>query len=257
MFCKEGIRFYEGTLLVKALVERDDLVEAYKLRHKVYSENLQWVPPSQGELEVDTYDTWATAIGVFCESRTLLGFSRVLPAPGPFMLDSEFRTCLKPGYRLRREQDTAEITRLTVAPNLDGKGLSSRVLLALLKGLYQLLADNGIRYCYMVVEQRLLRVLRVIGFPCEQIGASVALPPAAAVSVAAVLDLERFRCEAAESRPEFLRWITTSPCAVDADRRPARSEPGTGDSSGTRWDMGLGSERVGHPVRLGGQSIVA
>lgn len=143
------------------------------------------------------------------DNGTLAGLFRILAPPAPFMLESEFRPCLLPGYRLRKEPDTVEITRLTVDPGIHDKGLSSRMMLALFKGVYQWSIFNDVRYLYMVVEKRFLRVLRAIGFPCEPISPAVTLPPAGAVSVAAMLDWDQFREESARKHPEFLRWITT------------------------------------------------
>ncbi len=203
------IAFYEGRFLVKTLTERQDLVEAYRLRHKVFVDRLQWVPASPIELEVDSYDAWATSVGLFMDNGTLAGLFRILAPPGPFMLESEFRPCLLPGYRLRKEPDTVEITRLTVDPGIHDKGLSSRMMLALFKGVYQWSIFNDVRYLYMVVEKRFLRVLRAIGFPCEPISPVVTLPPAGAVSVAAMLDWDQFRAESARKHPELLQWITT------------------------------------------------
>lgn len=203
------IAFYEGRFLVKTLTEQHDLVEAYRLRHKVFVDRLQWVPASPIKLEVDSYDAWATSVGLFMDNGTLAGLFRILAPPAPFMLESEFRPCLLPGYRLRKEPDTVEITRLTVDPGIHDKGLSSRMMLALFKGVYQWSIFNDVRYLYMVVEKRFLRVLRAIGFPCEPISPAVTLPPAGAVSVAAMLDWDQFREESARKHPEFLQWITT------------------------------------------------
>ncbi len=248
MICQDIIKFQEGELLVKSLEEPDELREAYRLRHKVFSQVLRWVPPSRDEMEVDAYDTWASAIGVFTETGALIALSRVLQAPGPFMLEAEFKSCLSPGYQLRTEADTAELTRLMVDPELNRNGLSSRVLLVVLKGLYQWLVRREIRYCYMVVERRFLRVLRAIGFPCEPISRARALPPAGVLSVAALLDLERFRVEAAQEHPEFLEWITSPGCAMVTDSAGADAEPVYTSASKVRLDARRPSIRLNEPI---------
>lgn len=203
------VEFYEGELLVKTLRNKEEILEAYRLRHKVYSQTLKWVPESIDKLEVDKYDARATSLGMFSGAGKLIGVIRLVPAPGPFMLESEFRSCLMSDHQIRKEPDTNEITRLTVDPSLTEKGLSSRLLLVLLKGLYQWLIENDIRYSYMVVEKRFLRVLHILGFPCRPISPSIPLPPAGAVSVAALLDWDEFRHENAMKRPAFLEWIST------------------------------------------------
>lgn len=205
----KDIRFYEGDLLVKTLTNEHELMASYGLRHKVYAEALKWVPSSIDELEVDAYDAWGTSLGVFSEIGSLIGVIRLLPSHGPFMLESEFQSCMTPGYIFRKERDTNEITRLTVDPSLTDKGLSSRMLLVLLKGLYQWLIQNDVQYSYMVVEKRFLRVLHRLGFPARPISQFLALPPAGAVCGAALLDWEQFREENKRKRPEFLEWMST------------------------------------------------
>ena len=209
MVALQDIGFQEGELLVKTLCEKNELQEAYRLRHKVFSQNLQWVPPSEDELEIDPYDALATSVGLISGSGKLLGMFRLLSTQGPFMLEKEFRSVLLPGCSLRKAPDTVEITRLTVDPGLNEKGLSSRMMLVLFKGVYQWSIGNDIRYLYMVVEKRFLRVLRAIGFPCEPISPPKSLPPAGAFSLAAILDWNQFRSESARKRPEFLHWMNS------------------------------------------------
>ena len=207
--CMKDIHFYEGSLLVKSLTDEYELSASYALRHKVYAETLKWVPTSVDGLEVDAYDAWGTSLGVFSEIGDLIGVIRLLPSYGPFMLESEFQPCMAPGYRFRKERDTNEITRLTVDPSLTDKGLSSRMLLVLLKGLYQWLIQNDVHYSYMVIEKRFLRVLHRLGFPARPISPFLALPPAGAVCGAALLDWEEFREENMRKRPAFFEWIST------------------------------------------------
>ncbi len=236
------IAFYEGRFLIKTLTEQQDLVEAYRLRHKVFVDRLQWVAASPIELEVDSYDAWAISVGLFLDNGTLAGLFRILAPPGPFMLESEFRPCLLPGYRLRKEPDTVEITRLTVDQSIHDKGLSSRMMLALFKGVYQWSIINEVRFLYMVVEKRFLRVLRAIGFPCEPISPAVTLPPAGAVSVAAMLDWDQFREESVRKHPEFLRWITT------LDNAEVRGEAAA---------VQAGEVKAEHTVPLSGELVQA
>ena len=256
MICQDIIKFQEGELLVKSLEEPDELREAYRLRHKVFSQVLRWVPPSRDEMEVDAYDTCASAIGVFTETGALIALSRVLQAPGPFMLEAEFKSCLSPGYQLRTEKGTAEVTRLAVDPELVGKGLSTRVLLVMLKGLYQWFLSRDIQTCYMVVDRRFLRVLRAIGIPCEPISRPIALPPAGVVSVAAELNLEKFRLEGAQRCPDFVEWMASLSSIHDGSGTLARLIPatvfGSKIASGTgRLHAGFNKSIPAYPELMG------
>ncbi len=206
---QRGVAFCEGEFLVKTLEGKAELTQAYRLRHRVFAETLQWVPPTDDGQEMDMYDLWGVTVGLFHYDGTLLGMARLLPSSGTFMLENEFGDLLSSEHTIRKEPDTAEITRLAVNPDIRDPKLSSRVLLGVLKGIYQWAVENEIRYYYLEVEHRFLRALRMLGFPCEPIGPVVKLPPAGVGAVAALYDMVRFDEENAEKRPSFLEWIST------------------------------------------------
>lgn len=209
LFDKRGVAFYEGEFLIKTLEGKAEWTKAYQLRHRVFAETLHWVPPTEDGQEMDMYDLWGVTVGLLNPDGTLLGMARLLPPSGKFMLEKEFATLLPSEYRIRKERDTAEITRLAVNPDIRDAKLSTRIMLGVLKGIYQWAVENNIRYYYLEVEQRFLRALRMLGFPCEPIGPVVKLPPAGASAVAALYDMARFDEENIQKRPGFLEWIST------------------------------------------------
>ncbi len=206
---ERGVAFHEGEFLVKTLETKEDLTQAYRLRHRIFAERLKWVPERTDRLEADEYDTWSTSIGVFADAR-LLGLVRMTHAPVPFMLESEFSACLVGNHHVRKETDTAEITRLAVDPEIADHGLSARLMKMIFKGMYQWCLFHEVRYTYMVVEHRLLRVVQRMGWPCRAIGEPVALPPAEVLSIGGLLDLDEFRMQASVCRPAMLDWLTTT-----------------------------------------------
>jgi N-acyl-L-homoserine lactone synthetase len=202
------IEFREDEFLVKTL-RGEELKKSYRLRHHVFAESLKWVPASEDREEVDMYDLWGSTVGLLHPDGTLLGMARLIPSSGRFMLENEFGALLPRDYVIRKERDTAEITRLAVNPEIRDPKLSTRIMLAVLKGIYQWAVENEVRYYYLEVEQRFLRALRMFGFPCEPVGPPVQLPPAGATAVAAFYDMMCFDEQNAQKRPDFLRWIST------------------------------------------------
>ncbi|HMI38728.1 MAG TPA: acyl-homoserine-lactone synthase, partial [Nitrospiraceae bacterium] len=81
------IEFQEDRLLVKTLSDEQDLRASYHLRHQVFADRLQWVAKSNDELEVDSYDAFATSIGLFDDDRKLRGVFRMVSHPYPFMIE--------------------------------------------------------------------------------------------------------------------------------------------------------------------------
>jgi acyl homoserine lactone synthase len=207
----EGRRvlFTQGGLLVKTLETEGELRGSYELRHRIFAERLRWVPESEERLESDVYDTWSRSLGVFSEQGRLLGIVRLTHAPLPFMLESEFSACLVGVHRVRKQLDTAEITRLAVDPHITDRNVSAMLLRTLFKGMYWWCRLHDVRYTYMVVEHRLLKVVQRMGWPCRPISDPVALPPADVLSIAALLDLEEFRGNAEKRRRELLAWLST------------------------------------------------
>ena len=210
MQIQAGIEFYEGDLVVKTLSTSEELTKAYRLRHKVFAETLRWVPPTEDGQEMDMYDLWGTSIGLVRHDETLLGLARLLPASGEFMLERDLRMLLPQGYVLRKEQDTAEITRLALDPAIRDKSLSARLMLTLIKGIYQWGLLHDVRYFYLEVEHRFFRVLNSLGIPCDPLSLPVALPPAGALSVAATMDIMKCEKVLARRRPHLMEWMATT-----------------------------------------------
>ncbi len=202
------VEFSENGFVVKTL-HGEQLAQSYRLRHKVFAESLKWVPETEDRQEVDLYDLWGTTVGLVSHDGNVVGGAGLLPSSGQFMLEKEFGALLPAGYRVRKNSDTAEITRLAIDPEIRDRGLSSKMMLALLKGVYQWAVANDIRYYYLEVEHRFFRTLRALGFPCEMIGEPVVLPPAGASSVAALYDMVRFDEQNAAQRPQLLNWISS------------------------------------------------
>ncbi|MDH4097915.1 MAG: hypothetical protein OEW25_02570 [Nitrospira sp.] len=203
------IEFQEEGLIIRTLCGVQELRASYELRHQVFADRLQWVDISDDGMERDEYDAFSTSVGLFDEEQALRGVFRIVRAPFPFMLEKEFRPCLLNGCEIRKAHDTAEITRLALDPALTERGLSNRLMLVLIKGVYQWARQNDVRYMYMVVEKRFLRVLRGIGLCCEAISPAVTLPPAGALSIAAILDWQEFHDTAPLKQALFAQWMNT------------------------------------------------
>ena len=228
--------FYEGDFLVKTLETEEEFCKAYRLRHRVFAERLKWVTENEHRLETDMYDSWSTCIGLFSDGDQLLGIVRMTHAPVPFMLESEFNACLVDAHAVRKELDTAEITRLAVDPDMTDRRRSTRAMCTVIKGAYQWCVAHDVRYTYFVVEQPMLRALRLMGWPCQTIGKPVALPPAQVVSVAALIDLDEFRSNGFRNRPEVLEWFSAVNDSPGIEpRQVSKSDRSLHNSYHYRW----------------------
>ena len=198
--------FTEAGLTVRVLETREDRDQGFRLRHAIYCQKLGWVAPRPDGREWDDYDDGATTVGVFAGDGSIVGLVRLIPPGRPFMLDRDFRPLLKPGYRLPKGPDYAEITRLATLPPTPGETRRPSVSSLLYKVIYHWACARDIRYLYLVVEIRYLRHLRRRGFPCVPLG-----PPrrfgTGPLCIAARFDRQVFECQTDSRLTRFHDWL--------------------------------------------------
>jgi acyl homoserine lactone synthase len=202
----------EGGFFVKDLVTGDENARGYRLRHEVFSKELSWVPENGDGLERDSYDESAVGFGVFDGHHELCAHLRLLLPPGRFMLEKEFSGLVGPGHQVRKERDTAEVSRLCVAAGARNRKVQTgpgaySIPMFLYKGVYHWCIRHGVRRLYLVVEYKVLRLLLAQGFPCKLIGSAGTMPDGV-TAVAAEMDWREFEALNAKKRPPLLRWFT-------------------------------------------------
>ncbi len=197
--------------LIARNIDPDDIYEreeAQHLRYKVFVEELGWFSPDQfkEKKESDKYDEHAVSFGVFDYLGHLVGFARFVLPNKEFMIEKEFRELVR-GIQIRKDNETVEISRLAILPDLRKSREGFRVAMLLYKVLYQWSIMNGFRYWYMVVEKRYLKVLQSYGFPCQQISLIKEYQPGVS-SLVAMLDLRKAEGKVKKGNPELFKWFT-------------------------------------------------
>jgi len=208
----DSISISEGKMVLRTFTKKREMEKAFRLRHRIFSEELGWVPPTGNAQERDDYDNGAIFFGVFDGNNRLKAFLRLIRAENTFMLEGEFPYLLGGDVALRKERDAAEISRLCVAPEARSKRISGNfgvhhVSMLLYKGVYLWCLRSGIRYLYLVVDRKIYRLLCAKGFPCATLGEPKVMGDGV-VAVAAVLDWRDFEVSCLRRRPEMLRWFT-------------------------------------------------
>ncbi|RCN59397.1 acyl-homoserine-lactone synthase [Acidiferrobacter thiooxydans] len=198
--------FTEAGLTVRVLETREDRDRGFRLRHAIYCQKLGWVAPRPDGLECDGYEDGSTTVGVFAGDGALVGVVRLIPPGRPFMLDHDFRPLLRPGYRLPKGPDYAEITRLATLPPAAGAARPLGVSSLLYKAIYRWACARDVRFLYLVVETRYLRHLRRRGLPCVPLG-----PPrrfgTGPLCIAARFDRQVFECHTDRRPTRFHHWL--------------------------------------------------
>jgi N-acyl-L-homoserine lactone synthetase len=207
-----SISIREGELVLRTLSRKSDMEKAFRLRHRIFSEELRWVAPSSDAQERDDYDNGAVFFGVFDRHNRLMAFLRLIRSENTFMLEGEFPYLLGKEVVLRKGKDAAEISRLCVDPEARTNRISGNfgvhyVSMLLYKGVYQCCLRIGIRYLYLVVDRKIYRLLCAKGFPCVALKEPKEMEDGV-LAIAAVLDWRDFEVSCLRRRPEMLRWFT-------------------------------------------------
>lgn len=200
----------DATFEVKQLVCENDLFNAYRLRHKIFAEELRWVDTNGKYLEVDGYDKSSVHFGVLYEDM-LLSYLRLIVPGQTFMMEREFIDLVGNDHVIRKANDTCEVSRLCVSPLARSGKIPTNfgdhgVAMHLYKSVYQWCDRNMIRYLYLVVEKKVARMLAMAGFPCKVIGEPKVMPDGV-VAVAAMMDWREFEAQNAWKRSSLLEWF--------------------------------------------------
>ncbi len=207
-----SIFIQEGSFTVKNLKDEGEKFQAHCLRHKIFCKELEWVPQSNDTIEIDDYDDNAVFFGIFNEQNSLVAFLRLILPEKDFMIEKVFSFLVESKHKIRKENDTAEISRLCVSPEARNDTVSGNfgihnISMFLYKGLYHWCLKNNIRCLYLVVEHKVYRLCRAKGFPCELIGQPLTMPDGVK-AVAAIMDWREFEALNTVKRPEMMRWFS-------------------------------------------------
>ena len=214
------LNFEERGFVIKELTNEDEKKQAYQLRHNIFCKELKWVPETETALETDTFDDDAVFLGVLNGYKQLIAFIRIIRPEKRFMLEEIFSCLVSSEHTIRKENDTAELSRLCIIPEARNHAMQTNfntgmISMLLYKGVYQWCRSNAIKYLYFEVEYKFYKLLCKQGFFCEIIGTPHIMPDGI-LATAAILDWEKFETVNGETRPELLKWINQGQSAPAA-----------------------------------------
>lgn len=204
------VELEEGAYVVKTIqTQSRKFREAVELRHKIFCEELRWLPSRANGVEVDQYDEHAIHFGAINWFGELVGYSRiVLSEPLGFMLENEMAALLPPTGVPAPREEAIEISRLAVAPvyrkinTQEGYKISSNLYKAMYH--WTKLADK--RYWLIEAERSYLRVLQLQCFDFRRIGQTVEFQEGVK-TVAAMMDIRDTEKKMYQKKPELFFWF--------------------------------------------------
>ncbi len=212
----------ESILTSRSIHKDEEICKAYRLRHEIFAETLHWVPIRRSKLEIDDYDVNAQHLGVFNKDE-LLCYLRIITPGKPFMIEKEFSSLINKDHKIRKTDDTCEVSRLCISCHARtnrvpiGTTIYS-ISLILFKSLYHWCKTNNIRYMYIVVAHKVLRMLNIIGIPCKRVGTEKVMPDGI-IAVAAIIDFRDIEIKNAIRKPTAFKWLS------QAQSNPVRLPP--------------------------------
>jgi len=201
--------FKDRELYFKTLTNAYEKKEAYCLRHRVFAEELMWVPRNQDGMEIDVYDNHCVLIGLFANDQ-LIACLRILLPFQKFMLEKEFKEILG-GQQVNKTQETIEVTRFCIAQEVRKSQVITEygnfpVIMALEKAFYTWCRFNGMDDVYMVVSKNFFRLLNLLGMPCKAVAPAVKMPDGV-VALAATSSWTAFEKYNEKRKPHLLAWF--------------------------------------------------
>ena len=204
------IDFWECGFRVKTLTVQAEKLDAYRLRHKIFVDELSWVKPQKNNLEIDVFDDkQMVPLGVFDSANRIIAHVRITLPQRSFMMEEEFPELID--TPICKMNTTVEVSRvctemasrktkiITPYGNMD-------ISLLLYKGLYCWCCSNRINDVCMVIENKLLRLLKISGFPCRKLGKIVIMPDGVS-AVAAKVSWREFAMLNRKNHPLLLAWF--------------------------------------------------
>jgi N-acyl-L-homoserine lactone synthetase len=189
---KNRLEVKDGHLLARTLDwdKKSEQREALTFRHKIFLEELGWSLLDSTGQEIDEYDQSSVHFGAYTDLGKLVGYCRLILSKSGFMIERDFADLVAPGYCIRKEEDTVEISRFAIPKELRGKEEGFRAIGVLLGCVYQWALANKVRYIYGVCASDHLQFVEGFFPCCKSIGPAHEYQPGVSSS-ALIFDLEQ------------------------------------------------------------------
>ncbi len=143
--------------------EAPDLMAlAWRLRHRVFNDDLGWAIPERDLLEIDSFDSRALHAAVLAGSR-VAGYVRALPTTEPYLLSEHFARLLDGPPP--RSPHVVEISRFCVDPQMRDGDVQRR----LVRDGVALAQTLGARVMIAVTEPPFERFLKACGLRIDRL----------------------------------------------------------------------------------------
>jgi len=200
--------YNQFTYQLKFKLKGKELLDSYRLRAKVFCNELKWVGDDNTKFETDAFDKTSNHLGVISEHTGLVGTLRFTSHQHEWFMERYFSKLLPDNFNQLKVPTSVEISRMAVENSIraccmaDGK----KVVDLLYKGIYRYCHSRKITHAYIIISKSIFRHLRMHRMPIKLIGREVTMPDGVK-TVAAELDWNALYQSNNIKDQIFLEWL--------------------------------------------------
>lgn len=155
---------------------RRELLESYRLRARVFCNELRWTPSQQG-IDIDAFDSVAEHVVVNGPDGRVCATARMILGSQRWMLDDVFPELVPAGFSPEWKLRSAEVSRFAVDQEYRCRKSGPWMLAdVLMKGLYLGCRESSVECIQMITSTSMRRFLLSRGYPIRTIGPEKRMP---------------------------------------------------------------------------------
>lgn len=166
--------------------------EIHKLRHEVFSKELNRVPYDENEMDIDEHDFHAKHLALFDPKDQLIGTVRLVDSSRPWIIENNLSELTTPGFKLEKGPLSAEVTKLAIRKGKRNLKIDENTYTIdlLMKGLFIYASYQGYMTLYTTISDVVFEMFKKRGICCEALGAPNQIENGM-VGVATTLNMEK------------------------------------------------------------------
>lgn len=177
---------HNSEYLVNFNPNKMELLAAYRLRARVFCDELQWVQNVCG-LDIDQFDSIAEHIVIIGPTGAVCATTRLIMGHKPWMLEKVFRDLLPATFSPDWKTAAAEVSRFAVDQEYRCKKSGQWTITDLLvKAIYLRCRQSSVEHIHMVTSRTMTRFLRSRGYPIKVVGPEKTMPDGVSTVMSAI-----------------------------------------------------------------------
>ncbi len=152
------------------VTDKKTLDKVHRFRYKVMHKELGWIKSNINGKEKDAYDDYCDQFAILNYENEICATVRLIHHSPIGYPTEKFLDLTQSKYQFDRDK-LAEMSRIFIDPKHRNMRETKIFLNALAKSLvYEKMKENGIEYCYGMMEQKFIKLVNMFKIPYQPIG---------------------------------------------------------------------------------------